>query len=213
MKILVLIPTKDTVDPKTLEALMAQDFKDFSVLINPKKPDAVKTRIQNIIENRKELKEKALKHDAEYFFWLDSDVILPPTAFSQLMKEGKPLMGAAYQLAPNHWTTSVKCGEVEHLGFGALMMNREVLSAIEIRAEGTKCECAMFCEDAKKLGYTPVALNIQCGHNQKPGRLGFAKIPVELLQTVIKLLQESNHPAKDVNKLVSDITKITVSQE
>ncbi len=229
-KVLVLIPTKGTVDPKVLESLTAQDFQDFSILINPKQPDVSKSRLQNIIDNRIETREKALKSDAEYYLWLDSDVILPKNALSAFLKCSKPLMGASYLIAPNVYSTGKmengfiknftkpvgKEIDVDHLAFGAMMMNRDVLekvkiSPIEIKTTmpngqlGDKCECAVFCEDAKKAGFKATALPITCLHNRKPNSV---KMPVDIVLQVIKYLGTSSAPMNEVNPIIEALKRL-----
>lgn len=189
-KVLILIPTKDKVETACLEAAYGQNYDNFSVMVNRRAAEPTKNKFQNIVTNRIELQERALKTDAEWFLWLDYDVIMPNNTISIFMDNPKPIMGAWCPMG-NGWNIgTVKDGvlknldtyspveiPVNHIGFGALMVSREVMEKIKIRYsfdekcksyEGyvSKCECFAFCEDAEKLGYEVIAKPIICEHNR-----------------------------------------------
>jgi len=217
MKILILIPTKDTVDPKCLEAVHSQDYKNYSVLVNRKEGNG--SRIKSIIENRQELRKRALASDADYFLWLDSDVVLPKDALSRFMANPRPLLGGQYPMG-NRWSVgSFENGvlmplkmptgidlKVDHLSFGCIMMSREVLEKIDIRescgqrfrAEGgieaEQCECLSFCEDAKKAGYQPIAIPVICGHNKDYlGSVSLIELKAAWLDTIMMIEQQQKN--------------------
>lgn len=89
-KILILIPTPDSVDRKAEKALLAQDYPNFEILVYVQKrqnlhKDFEINRNMNIVNARNAMKNLAVKTDADYFMWLDSDIILPQGALTKLM--------------------------------------------------------------------------------------------------------------------------------
>lgn len=89
-KVLILIPTADKVEARSLKAAYAQDYGNVEVLISIRKPsqlhdDQTKNFHMNIREHKNHMRELALKTDADYFMWLDSDVELPKYAVTKLM--------------------------------------------------------------------------------------------------------------------------------
>ncbi len=227
MKILILIPTKESVNPETLKSAQAQFSSDgsftTSLLIKTTPPkyfhsDPEKNRMMNIAENRRLIRKEALKTDADAFLWLDSDIVLPEGSLQRFYESGEPLIGAWCQMQ-NGWNIRLKDGktykeplkenaEVEHVGFGALYMEREVLKKVDIRFdhnEPTKCECQLFCNDAEKLGYKPMVTAIYCKHNRAPIRF---EIGIELLNKVKGALGQSMLPAYEVQKIEAEIMKL-----
>jgi glycosyltransferase involved in cell wall biosynthesis len=85
MKVVIVVITDNEVNPECLSSIKAQDYPDFELLINQKVPDNSKSWIENIVDNRNEAREKALKIEADYYFLVDSDIILPKDAISKLM--------------------------------------------------------------------------------------------------------------------------------
>ncbi len=232
MKTLILIPTKDAVEAEVITAIQKQTAADCSLLIKttPRQQlseDPAKNRLMNIVAARNAIRKEALKSDADWFLWVDSDVVLPPTAVADFLKVGEPVMGAWYQM-PNGWSVRPEKTIAAmpkfpipalHIGFGALMVNREVMKKIEIveaseekNEVGThgKCECLKFCEDAIALGYKPMALPIICKHLKKAPLF---KITAEKLETVKKLLSTSNHPVSEVLKVVNELSALPPFEE
>lgn len=236
MKVLILIPTKETVEPAVMQAIMAQDHKEFSVQVSKKDPDPKLSHFQNIIANRKEMRDRALKTDAEWFLWIDSDVVIPQNAISEFLKADKPLMGGWY-FSGNHWSVAVmrkdaftyavnpekEIIKADHIGFGFLMMKREVLEKIDIRdctgekhkeygvdAPQQKCECFVFCEEAKKEGYEAYALPLIAKHNRQHY---FLKMPVQVFQTAIAMIQRSNLPYDEVEKFKANFAQLNLTVE
>jgi len=186
MKLLVLIPTKDKVNEKTLESLNNQSFKDFSVLINVMEPiqlneDKEKNRYLNIVRNRNDLREKALKHNVDYYLWVDSDIILPKNAIQELILQDRDIIGGWYkthtgnEYVAGRWianntsvlykTTQPSLIPIDFMGLGCCLMKRKVLETIEFDAgidlyqkdeRGNiffNGDCVQFCNAAYDNGF------------------------------------------------------------
>lgn len=236
MKVLILIPTKNTIDPECLASVYAQDYENFSVMVNKKKADPKKTYYQNVVENRIELREKGLKTDADYFLWVDSDIILPPDAVTAFLKKPEPLMGGYYPIdATRFCVGKIKEGilenftavtpektEVDHIAFGMMIMSREVLEKVKIRdctkeplpikenPKAEKCDCGGFCEDAKKQGYKIWALPI--AGQQKP-RERYVKVKVSVLEGIAKGILALNQFGAENAKFLSQLENLALIEE
>ena len=66
---------------------MTQDYGNMEILINIKEPDPKLSKYPNIVVNANECRERALQTDADYFWMVDDDVICPPNALTELMKQ------------------------------------------------------------------------------------------------------------------------------
>jgi cellulose synthase/poly-beta-1,6-N-acetylglucosamine synthase-like glycosyltransferase len=84
-KVLVVVITEDSVMPECERSIRGQDYPNFDILIDVLKGESNINRIINIVNHRNTAREKALKTDADYFFLVDSDVVLPINAISSLM--------------------------------------------------------------------------------------------------------------------------------
>ena len=93
-KVLIIIPTVDKVMPEVIDSIASQDYPNFRLMVNVKKPKlsikkkskkCLENTLKNITIHRNELREKALKIDADYYWMLDSDVVPPKNALSSLM--------------------------------------------------------------------------------------------------------------------------------
>ncbi len=199
MKVLALVPTKDgLMHSEALQALYGQKYADYSAMIHTLRPielhsDRYKNKSLNILRNRNIMRDIALGSDAEWFFWVDSDTVVPENAIEEFLKVGKPLMGGWYPVVLNKnwvaakWTQDGKLGhfsqslpgitEVDMLGLGCAFMHRSVLEKIPFTAgtdehviglDGAEYymgQCATFCRDAQKEGIKPSLLgSIICKH-------------------------------------------------
>jgi hypothetical protein len=84
-KVLIVVISDTEIGSECMDAILNQDYPNFTTLTSIVKPDPNKLREENIIINRNIVRKKALKTDANYFFLVDSDVILPKNALSNLM--------------------------------------------------------------------------------------------------------------------------------
>ncbi len=160
MKVLVIVYVKDTGDivPGCLEAIHAQDYRDFTLLVHemkaiPLNDSPQKNKSENITRNRNYVRPMALASGAEWIMWIDSDVIIPPNAISDFMKcadeKGSKLMGGWYKkINSPDWVACrwIKPGVVRYfkepvkgvieadlVGIGCSMMHRSVLQKLEFR--------------------------------------------------------------------------------
>lgn len=105
-KVLIISVTKDTLIPECLEALNGQDYPNYELLINVRPVEKLHDELifnkhLNIIANSNEAREKALKTDADYFWWVESDIVPPKNALSSLMKQmGKKKSTIDFPLSP-----------------------------------------------------------------------------------------------------------------
>ncbi len=199
MKVLILIPTRLFVEPDCLASVNNQTHADYSVCIHALAPiqlhiESEKNRVLNVVRNRNMMRDMALKTDAEWFMWVDSDTVIPPSAIATFLKYKKPLMGGWYKkkdgsvwvagsFIPNGLFQFYKEQPadaelpVDLLGLGCAFMHRDVLEKIEFDPGITKdmtdtsgasffyAECAMLCESAKKIGITPLLIkDVVCRH-------------------------------------------------
>lgn len=102
-KILVIIPTSDSVEKETTQALKKQTYKNFDVMVS-KRPPAINTGFIvfdtyfNCTDNMNHARQQALKTNAEYFLHLDSDIVLPKTALQELVLQRKDIIGGWYRI-------------------------------------------------------------------------------------------------------------------
>jgi GT2 family glycosyltransferase len=190
MKVLVLMPTKDGVSQKGAESLLNQDYEDYSVLVSVMRPktmheDKEKDKFLNIAQNRNHLRKLALASDADFFLWVDADVVLPKYAITELLKANQHIVGGWYaegkgtRYVVGKWIADNVCTsfprvqksvvKVDYVGLGCCLMSREVLSKVEFEAGTDKfCkdefgneyflgDCLSFCNKAFELGYNSYA--------------------------------------------------------
>lgn len=152
--VLVLIPTSDRVEPETMKALKKQTYKNVEALVN-KQPPAISTgwplfnTYYNCTHNMNQMREKALKTEADFFLCLDSDIVLPPTAIQELVLQNKPVMGGWYRMVNDRWYVAgkflasgvlVNWDQVQRdvvrasfVGHGCMLLQRRVLEALTFR--------------------------------------------------------------------------------
>ena len=86
-KVCTMLIAKERVMDECLQAIMTQDYGNMEILINIKEPDPKLSKYPNIVVNANECRERALQTDADYFWMVDDDVICPPNALTELMKQ------------------------------------------------------------------------------------------------------------------------------
>jgi len=156
-KILVIIPTNDVAEQGCLDAVHAQDYPNYTVMVNVEKRPTPRLQCQKSlyqIINLNAARTTALASDADLFMLLDSDVALPTYALShlaaQLETPGTEIIGGWYKMVMvDLWVAGRFDGnknfryfpaalhgtvKVDMIGLGCLMMTRNVLSAIKFGA-------------------------------------------------------------------------------
>jgi hypothetical protein len=186
-KVLVVVITKDTVEPAVMQAIKSQDYKDYSILISIMQPvipdNSGKQKILNVIKHRNFVRKMALECDADYYLWVDSDIVIPPNTISSLVSHGKhfmtgwvPMKG---QWPRKPWIPSFIDGKVimfvDHVyegltsvqnAGGCFLISHELLNQLAWRdgtdnlfatnAIGTTVyadDGTQYCLDAAELGY------------------------------------------------------------
>jgi len=66
-------------------SVLEQDYPNYETLILTAKPDATVSKCENIIRCHNAARKLALASDADYFAWVDDDIVLPRNALSNLM--------------------------------------------------------------------------------------------------------------------------------
>jgi cellulose synthase/poly-beta-1,6-N-acetylglucosamine synthase-like glycosyltransferase len=89
---MVVMVTKDYLMPKCMKAVLAQDYDNYSTLIHVMKPTETHKNpnmayIMNIAKSKEVARKLALASDAKYFLFVDSDVVIPSNAISELVKQ------------------------------------------------------------------------------------------------------------------------------
>ncbi len=199
MKVLVIIPTRKFVETDCLRSVTNQTYTDYSVCMHAMMPiklhlDPEKDRVMNIVRNRNYIRDMVLKSDAEWFFWVDSDTVVPQNAIETFLKIKEPYMGGWYQKKDKTTWVAGRFNnkgvfvfqknipqeekfETDLLGLGCAFIHRSVLEKISFEhgmdvmmkeESGQKlfyAECAMFCKAAKEKGITPYLIrDVVCGH-------------------------------------------------
>lgn len=88
---------------------------------------------------------------APWMMFVDDDIVLPPDAMQRLQSAliANPVYGAlGAQVLPEceRWNLAA------HVGMGATMFRRHVLSRFQFRSEPGRCECLMCCRDLRRQG-------------------------------------------------------------
>jgi len=146
-KVLVIVISKDFEFMPCMESINNQVYSNYKVLLHTKKPEEIHfhpqiNRSKNIALNRTECQKIALASDADYFFLVDSDIILPPDAILNLLSNEKDMVAGWYKIRDQidrwvaakwvdnnilHQYDSPKEGliEVDVAGLGCLMLSRK----------------------------------------------------------------------------------------
>src|SRR5438552_838686 len=100
MKVLVVIITERDVMTESMEAVLGQDYPNFDLMVHARRGRlkcederrapgmrAATTKYLNCSDNRERARKMALASDADKFLFVDSDIVLPPGAISELAKQ------------------------------------------------------------------------------------------------------------------------------
>lgn len=181
-KILICVPCMD---------MVASGFaQSLAMLQKGGNETAIMFQVGSLIyDARNKLAKQAIKMQADYTMWFDSDMIFQPDTMIRLLEHNAPIVSGAYfrRSPPYHlvafdkcnteereWsdlplpTETVKCGGV---GFGCVLVRTDVL--LEVAAKyGTWFEPMnnfgedlSFCYRARQCGYDILLdPSISCGH-------------------------------------------------
>lgn len=102
----VMINGHEDIDAQSLWTLTNQDYPNLEIIVRCEKPklkgkNTVEDLYLNCAANRESARKLALKSDADYFFFVDSDVVLTsPSEISKLMKQIQTI-SPAREMNPN----------------------------------------------------------------------------------------------------------------
>ena len=165
-KITVVLITGDAVFSRCLQSVIAQkrDLSQLELIVNHRAPEffsdnPVIQKYENCHRNRNDARERALKTTADYFLFLDDDIVLPPGALATLLSQGKEVVGGYYPIlgtnkfVSGRWVAdntffnylAVQPGLVQTdvVGLGCALISRSVLEKVHFEA-GVN----LFCKDA-----------------------------------------------------------------
>lgn len=156
--VMIIVITKDKPESACINSILAQDYKNYAMMVHtlPSRPvhsAPLHNAVANIVRNRNLTRRMALASDADFFFLVDCDVVLPPTALSSLLLQKKDFIGGWYPAkldAPNipvSWPTAVLNGNladyfdkpqhsvhiVDFTGLGCVLISRRVFEKVEFR--------------------------------------------------------------------------------
>src|SRR4051812_3493264 len=89
-KVLIVIITKDFVEFECMQAVINQSYANYSWMISGMKPTFttgkyVERLYKNCSQNREFARKMALASDADYFLFVDSDIVIPPGAVEEFV--------------------------------------------------------------------------------------------------------------------------------
>src|SRR5688572_20792831 len=89
-RVSIVLITTGAILQECLDAICAQDYPSgkLDLIVNRMEPreydsDAVRNKYENCHRNRNEARERALAGDAEYFLFVDDDIVIPRDAVSR----------------------------------------------------------------------------------------------------------------------------------
>lgn len=171
-KIMVIVVTKDGIEPECYKSILNQDYQGYNVLINAMRPvlldkDPVKNGVKNVVRNRNYTKKMALASDADYFLWVDSDVAIPANTLSSLIGHNKHIVGGWYKMVNNpKWVAGGWVGNntfhnylspqpslvrVDMVGLGCVLLSRKSMKRINFR-DGMDLKCLDYEGKEKFVG-------------------------------------------------------------
>lgn len=177
MKTTIVCITAYDLEPGVYPALVNQDDKDpFSVLIHSEKPgsydDHDKTRffnkVRNISFHRNNLRKIILNDRSDFYFWVDSDTVIPRNALRVLKSLDKDIVGGWYPILGTPSYAVIKLDhvnggfsnldqiepgpmKVDAVGLGCVLMKRKVLETIDFNSG---LDRKMYHHNSKQHIYT-----------------------------------------------------------
>jgi hypothetical protein len=163
----VVLITADAVFGRCLDSIVAQkrDVPELDLIVNHRAPEKfsdhpIVQKYENCHRNRNDARARALKTEAEFFLFLDDDIVLPPGALLTLLRQNKEVVGGYY---PILGTNKFVCGrwvadhtfcnflcvqpglvKTDTIGLGCALISRRVLEQVPFES-GTN----LFCRDGR----------------------------------------------------------------
>lgn len=173
------VPTAQTL--KCLESILNQDAPCSVLFSMDEKPELDKP--SNIIWHSNKARSMALATDADFFAFVDTDIVLPPGAISELVTQlrvgDKHIISGWFRVSDDEYNagrwvadnTLVQLRAVENsvvgvdkIDFGCMLLSREALEACVFITEHREfihnteakaaCPCLSFAVNAQNRGYT-----------------------------------------------------------
>jgi hypothetical protein len=159
----------------------------FMNLIKPHGTKYVFLRGVPLPEARTMLIRDALKSKAQYFLFLDSDIIPPVNGLMMLLEHNLPFVSGIYRTRksegfmlsawvnnmPIDYKQDARLVEVEWVGLGFCLMRRDIFDKVKEPyfkwsfgiEEGGMSEDAFFCSRVREAGYKIIVdMECQCSH-------------------------------------------------
>jgi hypothetical protein len=152
MSALIVIITKDSVEPECLKSVIAQKCDWIICGQHPKHThdNPIFRTYLNCAENRESARKMALAHSADQFLFVDSDIILPSNALEEFMKQSQfDVQGGWYKVrnsdryAGGRWVKDNVFSNFKKIqkslvltdlvGLGCAFISRLVLEAVTIK--------------------------------------------------------------------------------
>jgi hypothetical protein len=196
MKVLIAVPTYDTVNPETFKSIYGLDRGNHEYMF-----DFVKGYGCQVARDK--LIREAIEYSFDFIMYVDSDVILPSNSIVELIKLGVPLatgwhiknrsttgLTELYMSNFNNGYTNIDSRQIENYlrlgktiididgcGFGCALVdvrmvkdiyNNKWFEYIEYEDGNVLSEDMNFSNHIRKSGHPIKAnLNIRCGHISK----------------------------------------------
>lgn len=148
---MVVVITKDRVEPRCMESILAQDYPDFQVMTLMTKAKKyihpIMDKFYNCSDNRNQARKLALHSDADWFLFVDSDTVIPSITISRLILTKLDITGGWYKTVDGEkWVAAYRDSEglynyceepiqgissLSMVGLGCCLISRRVLEKIE----------------------------------------------------------------------------------
>lgn len=155
----MVVIAKDVVEPECWDGILRQDYPNSDLMVHVRKPkvhtvdgrypEVTKNIIKkyiNCADNREAARKIALASDADRFFFVDSDIVVPSNAISEMMKQPFDVIGGWYRVAHeerytcgrwvgdnlfiNLYSVEPSVVKVDCIGMGCAMFTRRALQDI-----------------------------------------------------------------------------------
>lgn len=123
----VLIPTRESVPVEFLRSCLSLQLPPGALWLT--------TRKIPLDAARNQLARDALESGAEWFLWLDSDMVFPPETFRRLNSHGRPFVAAPYALRKKDAPCSALGWDpadltADSVGFGCVLTHRSLFERV-----------------------------------------------------------------------------------